>query len=86
MPLSPAAAQALKADPSLLPVILNGGDDYEILATVRPKSAAAFADAASAVGVPVTRIGTILAGNGPPVVRDRQGRAIELVAGSHTHF
>jgi thiamine-monophosphate kinase len=86
VPLSPAAAQALKADPSLLPVILNGGDDYEILATVRPKSAAAFVAAASAAGVPVTRIGAILGGKGQPVVRDGEGRAIELAAGSHTHF
>jgi thiamine-monophosphate kinase len=86
VPLSPAGRAALGADPTLLSAILNGGDDYEILATVPAKSAKAYATAAAAAGVPVSRIGSIVAGKGPPVVHDAAGRPIHLAAGSHTHF
>jgi thiamine-monophosphate kinase len=86
VPLSPAAAAMLLADAKLLPVILNGGDDYEILATVPQASAVMFAKDAEAVGVSVTRIGRVVAGKGPPVVRDSAGKMIRLTAGSHTHF
>jgi len=86
VPLSPAAKAALAADPALQSLILNGGDDYEILATVPPKSAAAYAAAANAAGVPVTQIGEILAGKGPPSVIGAGGKPIVLAAASHTHF
>lgn len=86
VPLSPAAAAVLAADNKAFPSILNGGDDYEIVATVPESAAAAFADEAEAAGVPVTRIGEIVAGKGPPVVRDAGGRPIRMTAMSHTHF
>jgi thiamine-monophosphate kinase len=86
VPLSAAAAGMLTANPKLLPVILNGGDDYEVLATVPPAAEDTFAEDADASGVSVTRIGTIAAGKGPPIVRDRSGRAIRLSATSHAHF
>jgi thiamine-monophosphate kinase len=77
---------ALAADPKLLSVVLNGGDDYEVLATVLPGAADAFAAGAAAAGVPVTRIGEICSGKGIPVVRDAAGKVVRLVARSHTHF
>ena len=86
VPLSSAARSVLTADPSLLSVVLNGGDDYEILATVPPKSAAAYVSAASAVGAPVTRIGEILAGKEPPSVVDATGKRVVMASASHTHF
>ena len=86
VPLSPAARAALAADPAALATVLSGGDDYEILATVRPARAALFAAEAKAAGVTVTRIGTILAGARPPVVLDGAGRAIRLARAGHTHF
>lgn len=86
VPLSPATAGLLRNDPALLSVILNGGDDYEIAAVVPESSSDAFADEAEDAGVPVTRIGTIVAGEGPPVVRDHAGRVIRLTTRSHTHF
>ena len=86
VPLSPAAAAVLAADRKALPAILNGGDDYEILATVPESAAAAFAEEAESMGIPVTRIGEIVRGEGPPVVRDAGGRPIRLTAKSHTHF
>lgn len=86
LPLSPAAAAVLAADPRALPVILNGGDDYEILATVPEREADGFERDAEAAGVPVTRIGRIVRGRAAPIVRDAGGRAIKLTGGSHTHF
>jgi thiamine-monophosphate kinase len=86
VPLSPAAAALLRADPSLLSVMLNGGDDYEIAATVPARAVDAFSRQAESAGVPVVRIGTVMAGKGPPVVRDVGGRPISLTTRSHTHF
>ena len=45
-----------------------------------------FAAAASEAGVPVTRIGRIVEGKGPPLVRDAAGQPIRLDGAGHTHF
>ena len=86
VPLSAAARACLAADPTLLATVLNGGDDYEILATVPEAAAERFAADAKAARVAVTRIGAIIKGKGPPVVRDATGKAIRLTGQSHTHF
>jgi thiamine-monophosphate kinase len=86
VPLSAPARHAVVADFSLLSTVLNGGDDYEILATVAASAAGGFTRAARAAGVPVTRIGRIVAGEGPPVVKDATGRAVPIVEASHAHF
>uniref|UniRef100_UPI0034E19F6A thiamine-phosphate kinase n=1 Tax=Roseomonas rosulenta TaxID=2748667 RepID=UPI0034E19F6A len=46
VPLSPAARALVVADPALLPVVLTGGDDYELLFTAAPEAAPAIAGAA----------------------------------------
>jgi thiamine-monophosphate kinase len=86
VPLSDPARRILRNDPSALGTILNGGDDYEILATVAPANVAAFSRDGGAAGIPVTRIGTIAAGKGPPVVNGRDGRPIAIPGHSHSHF
>jgi thiamine-monophosphate kinase len=43
---------------------LTAGEDFEILAAVRPESAAAFVNAAGGAGVPVHRIGALTEGTG----------------------
>lgn len=86
VPLSAAATSLLDRAPDALSIILNGGEDFEILATVPTSRMAAFAADAEAAGVPVTRIGTIVAGKGYPVVRDATGKVIKVSARSHTHF
>jgi thiamine-monophosphate kinase len=81
LPLSPAAAKALAADPTLIQRIVAGGDDYEILATVPAAQAPAFQAAAAAAGVPATQVGATLAGtdvviedpNRQPLILDRTG-------------
>jgi thiamine-monophosphate kinase len=64
VPLSDAGRAALVADPALREKVLTGGDDYEIVCTVAPDNLAAFRTAAAAAAVPVTQIGTVLAGEG----------------------
>jgi thiamine-monophosphate kinase len=86
VPLSKSARTVLDQKPGVLAAILNGGEDYEILATVPTSNMAAFATEATQAGVLVTRIGTVLKGKGPPVVRDATGKVIKLAASSYTHF
>jgi thiamine-monophosphate kinase len=85
VPLSPGARIRL-SEPGALQTILNGGDDYEILATVPRRRAGDFERAAEAAGIPVTPIGRIVRGKGPPVVFDAAGKPIILSGRSHTHF
>jgi thiamine-monophosphate kinase len=64
LPLSPACAKALAAEPTLIESVVSGGDDYELLAAVPPDAASAFCAAAAAAGVAVTEIGDFVAGSG----------------------
>ncbi|MTV32656.1 thiamine-phosphate kinase [Rhodoblastus acidophilus] len=59
IPLSPSAQAALAADPSLLDVILTGGDDYEIICAVPPAFSKEFESLAGAAQLAVTRIGEV---------------------------
>jgi thiamine-monophosphate kinase len=65
---------------------ITGGDDYEILASVPETRASDFSAGAKAVGVPVTRIGRIVVGEGPPVVFGIDGNPLIFEALGHTHF
>ena len=67
VPLSPPATALVETDPALLPLVLAGGDDYELLFAAPPGSDALVQARAAAAGVPVTRIGSF--GPGPAVVR-----------------
>lgn len=85
----PMSQAALAASGALLPwrdVALTGGDDYEILASVAPAQAAAFEAAAQRAGVAVTRIGRVVAGQGEPVFREKDGTAVKFQRGSFSHF
>jgi thiamine-monophosphate kinase len=86
VPLSEEARQLVAASPSLIETDLTGGDDYEILSTVSPTSAAAFERAAGRVGVAVTRIGQIKKGSGASKVVDAAGQAVRFARRSFEHF
>jgi thiamine-monophosphate kinase len=86
LPLS-AAMQHLKARaPSVFSQCLDGGDDYEILASIPAGRAAEFETEAARLGCPVTRIGEVSRGTGQ--VRLTQGGqvAVPLGDGGFRHF
>ena len=85
VPLSTAARVALAGDAALLPLILTGGDDYELLFATAPEDAVAVQATSIKAGVPVARIGRFIAGEGV-VVRDASGATIMLPQGGWSHF
>ena len=85
MPLSPAAAKALAADPALAKLIVAAGDDYEVLATVPAAKARQFQASAAEAGVAVTQIGTTEPGAGISI-EDRDGRPLSLERTGWDHF
>ena len=85
LPLSPAAAKALAADPDLGLRTVTGGDDYELLASVPEASADAFGAMAAQAGIAVTRIGTTSVGAGV-VIEDQDGQPLTLDRAGWDHF
>lgn len=86
LPMSPAAAKAMAAQPDLIEAIATGGDDYEILAAVPAGKVQAFHDQARAASIPVTEIGEVVEGHAPPQVIDANGKVLAFVRGSFSHF
>jgi thiamine-monophosphate kinase len=86
VPLSPAARRALETEPKLIETILTGGDDYEVLLTMRSRRVAAFRKAAAAAGVAVTEIGTIVQGEASPRFLDWNGKPLGFARPSFSHF
>lgn len=84
VPLSRAAARAVRSDDASLATVLTGGDDYELLLAIDPDDADLFEQEAASVGVAVTDIGVFVE-HGPLVV-EKSGRPIELRTGSFAHF
>ncbi len=85
VPLSSSAKAVLKADGKLITTILSGGDDYEIVCTVRPARLAAFMAAGRAVGVPVTDIGRVVRGAGASFCQP-DGKVLSFARPSFSHF
>ncbi|MFY9261985.1 MAG: thiamine-phosphate kinase [Gallionella sp.] len=65
--------------------VLSGGDDYELCFTAPLHHHADVVHRARKVGVPVTRIGHIVAGQGC-VVRDATGKIITGASNGYDHF
>ena len=84
VPLSPATRAAVTADPTLLATALTGGDDYEIVFTVKPEDR----EALLASGADVTEIGRLTPDGaaGTVTVLDRSGAPMPLAAQGWTHF
>ena len=68
----------------LLPTLITGGDDYEILASVPPDAAQSFESAALERNIPVKRIGSLAVGTGPVQVI-RNGRELRLPERAFIH-
>jgi thiamine-monophosphate kinase len=85
VPVSEAAAAILAEDMTLLPLILTGGDDYELLLTASPDAVPDLLGIGAELGVPLTVVGEIAAGAGVTVI-DRDGAKLELAAEGYRHF
>lgn len=85
VPLSPAGRAAVKRHRELLPRLLTGGDDYEILFSAPPSSGPMIAALSKQLDVPLTRIGGIKAGKGVAVF-DSSGKARTFEKSGWTHF
>jgi thiamine-monophosphate kinase len=85
VPLSPAARAALAAAPDLLPTLVSGGDDYEILLTISPDRLDALAQAAAELGLGLAVIGEVRSGP-EPLATLRDGTPYRLTGGSFQHF
>jgi thiamine-monophosphate kinase len=86
VPLSPAAHKALASDPRLIDIILSGGDDYEIVFTMKPDAVPTFRARAAMADIEVTDIGVIVAGQDEPRFLDAAGGTISLSRKSFSHF
>ncbi len=86
IPLSPAAAAALAVEPGLIAPILTGGDDYEVLCAVAPEALDAFLTDCAGIGLAMTPVGTVVAGDGPPAFAMPDGTEHVFAAGSFSHF
>ena len=65
--------------------VLSGGDDYELLFTAAPERRGELAALAAELALPLTRIGTLQAGEPRLVVLDGQGRPMSYARG-FDHF
>jgi thiamine-monophosphate kinase len=84
VPLS-AVASSRRDQPVVRRAALSGGDDYELAFTALPDARDEIEAVGARVGVPVTRIGRMEAGQGVQV-QDESGREIELAGGGFDHF
>jgi thiamine-monophosphate kinase len=64
---------------------LAGGDDYELLFSAAPENRGPIEAIGARLGLPLTRIGRIVAGQGVSVL-DARGRPLELTRGGFDHF
>ena len=86
IPLSGAVRALLHQDQKFWPLLLSGGDDYELLFCVPADKHQALMQAAEALKTPVTKIGTVEAGQGVRLV-DPDGNLTVLDGTSaYEHF
>lgn len=83
VPLSDAAQAA---GPDWLETRLTGGDDYELLLAVPPANEPALREAARALDIPVTRIGTFHSGPPAVMVTGPGGKPFSPMRGGWSHF
>jgi thiamine-monophosphate kinase len=86
VPLSPAAQLAISADSGAFERALTGGDDYEVLAAIRPGEAQAFEAKASAAGVRVAAIGEIGGQGGVVSVVGSDGQPMSFARPGYDHL
>jgi thiamine-monophosphate kinase len=86
VPLSDGARAAVAKEPALIETIVTGGDDYEVVACVPADKVEALRQQASAVGVVVSEIGAVVAGEGEPRFMGADGKPLVFAQTSFSHF
>ncbi|MEJ2124682.1 MAG: thiamine-phosphate kinase [Alphaproteobacteria bacterium] len=89
VPLSSPARTALEAAPALMETILTGGDDYEILASIRAGEENAFEAKARTAGVAVTCVGKLtqrIENESPLCIICADGTPLALKHSGYDHF
>ncbi len=84
IPLSKPAKSVIQSESNSLKTALTGGDDYEILFTVKPDQCALLEKSCKAMPFLVTRVGEISSGQGVKVF-DTSGKVIEFAQSSYDH-
>lgn len=84
LPLSDAARRLLSGDAGLWPVILAGGDDYELLFTAPGERRDAVQAAARESGTAITVIGRVTEGRGV-LLLDEAGNPVKVDGGGFQH-
>lgn len=85
VPLSMATRQVLADDPGLWPVVLGGGEDYELIFAAPSEAAAQVRALCDAVGLNATMIGRLEPGEGI-VLLDAAGNPVQLHHAGFQHF
>ncbi|MBF0627731.1 MAG: thiamine-phosphate kinase [Magnetococcales bacterium] len=84
IPLSEAARRLLAQDAGLLPLLLTGGEDYELICTAAEGALEMLHTLARQAGVALTEIGVIT--EAPGVVMLADGQPVRLEQGGWRHF
>jgi thiamine-monophosphate kinase len=85
LPLSPAARIIADGEPAIRTDLTAGGDDYELLFTAPPHLTKAIDNLSSGLGLPITQIGRIEAGEGVQLV-DPEGHRVHIDRLGYRHF
>lgn len=85
IPFSEETNAILKNEVDILPILIAGGDDYEILFTASPDDASAIQEQAQKLFFPVTKIGTIVKGDELQLSKLNQLIDLQKISLSHSH-
>ena len=83
--LSDAARAVMNGNLATLEDLMSGGDDYELLLSVKPNSVYALESAARRQNLQVSRIGRVVAGDAPPVFYGPGETEILFERASYSH-
>lgn len=85
VPLSRAARALADRDAAILPALVTGGDDYELLFAAPPELDDEIASLSQSLGLPITRIGAFEAGEGVRMI-DAAGKDVPIDVSGWRHF
>ena len=86
VPLSPVFRSALAGESELIELALSGGEDYQLLFTVPPAREEELAAIPTALGLPLTRLGTVTAEPGRLWLRRADGVREAATPKGYNHF